>query len=111
MRRLNELGIKDPAKFDEYVLKEINNSLAYHKDSPFHTEYIGLHKDIPEDIVKKITRHELEHAVQKVLRRPGEFNPTTNETFVKEGLTEIDDILDDLDFSGTPSENTNIFSN
>jgi hypothetical protein len=104
MKRLKALGITDPVKFDDYVLKEINNSLAYHKDSPFHREYIGLHKDMPGDIAKKITRHELEHAVQRVLRRPGEFNPTTNETLLNPGLTEIDDILNDLDFVGTPSE-------
>lgn len=102
-KRLKALGISNPEKFDDYVLKEIENSIAYHKDSPFHTEYIGLHKDIPENIVKKITRHELEHAVQRVLRRPGEFNTITNETTKQEGLTEIDDILEGLEFKGTPT--------
>lgn len=102
-KRLKALGISNPEKFDDYVLKEIENSIAYHKDSPFHTEYIGLHKDIPENIVKKITRHELEHAVQRVLRRPGEFNTITNETTKQQGLTEIDDILEGLEFKGTPT--------
>jgi hypothetical protein len=107
LRRLKELGINDVNKFDDLVLKEINNEIAYFTDNPFTGEHIALHKDIPARFTKKITRHELEHAVQRVLNRPTEviqraFRP--DEIVSQGGLTEIDDILSDLDFVGTPSE-------
>jgi len=107
LRRLKDLGINDVNKFDDLVLKEIDNEIAYFTDNPFTGEHIALHKDMPADITKKITRHELEHAVQRVLGRPHEFikRPFKKEELISRGgLTEIDDILENLDFVGTPSE-------
>lgn len=89
LKRLGELGINDPKYFEDLVLKEIQHEAGY-----FTTvggqPIIALHKDIPESIVKNITRHEIEHAVQRALLGPV-------------GTTEIDEMLKGITLKGTPN--------
>jgi hypothetical protein len=104
-RRLNALGISNPHIFEGLVIKEMQNELGYF-DSNSGLEYMALHKDIPEEIAAKITRHELEHAVQRALGRksiPDPNNPRIPWLAKPAGTTEIDDILGNLTFKGKPS--------
>ena len=104
-RRLKALGITNPHIFEGLVIKEIQNELAYFNPN-FGVEYMALHKDIPEAIAAKITRHEIEHAVQKAVGRlqiPDPLYPRLPWKAKPAGTTEIDDILGNLTFKGKPS--------
>lgn len=101
VRRLEALGINDPRAFRDLVIKELDNELAYYMEGPFIGEYIGLHKDMPERVAKKITRHELEHVVQKAYRRS--TNKYGFSKLADDYLTDIDKELTKLTLRGTPS--------
>jgi hypothetical protein len=104
-RRLKELGISNPHIFEGLVIKEMQNELGYF-NSNSGLEFMALHKDIPEEIAAKITRHELEHAVQRALGRksiPDPNNPRIPWLAKPANTTEIDDILGNLTFKGKPS--------
>ena len=101
VRRLEALGINDPRAFRDLVIKELDNELAYYMEGPFIGEYIGLHKDMPERVAKKITRHELEHVVQKAYRVS--LNKYGLNKLSDDYLTDIDKELTKLTLKGTPS--------
>ena len=105
-QRLKDLGITNPHIFEGLVLKEMQNEIGYFNPN-MGIEYLAIHKDMPEAIAAKITRHELEHAVQKALSRQAILDPDrpiSGALLQKPGITEIDDILENLTFKGTPTE-------
>jgi hypothetical protein len=70
---------------NELKLKADPETRAYYTSS-MGGPYIGLHPELPTELVKPIVRHEIEHAVQKG------------------ATTEVDDILSNLELKKTPKD-------
>jgi hypothetical protein len=91
LKRLGELGINDPKYFEDLILKEIQHELGYFTEVGGNP-MIALHAGMPAEITKKITRHEIEHAVQRAIIKSGQ-----------EPISEIDYMLNGLTLKGTPN--------
>ena len=86
LNRLNNLGIKDKTFLDNLKIVEDNNKFGY-----FWRDKIALNSKLPD--FKKITRHEIEHAVQE-----------SNEMISGKPTTEIDDLLKNLELKNNPEK-------
>lgn len=91
LKRLGELGINDPKYFEDLILKEIQHELGYFTEVGGNP-MIALHAGMPAEIAKNITRHEIEHAVQRAIIKSGQ-----------EPISEIDYMLNGLTLKGTPN--------
>lgn len=91
LKRLGELGINDPKYFEDLVLKEIQHELGYFTEVGGQP-MIALHTGMPAEIAKNITRHEIEHAVQRAIIKNGQ-----------QPFSEIDYMLNGLTLKGTPN--------
>ncbi len=91
LKRLGDLGINDPKYFEDLVLKEIQHELGYFTEVGGQP-MIALHAGMPAEIAKNITRHEIEHAVQRAIIKNGQ-----------QPFSEIDYMLNGLTLKGTPN--------
>ena len=112
-KRLKDLGITNTRILDNLKIVEDKNTLAH-----YWLEQIGIHPNLPE--VKKVTRHEVEHAVRDAVSDSKWkqysldkmnfkylFNSKAKRTAIKEAekqTTEIDDILSGLELIKTPEK-------
>jgi hypothetical protein len=86
LNRLNNLGIKDKTLLDNLKVVEDNNKFGY-----FWRDKIGLNSKLPE--FKRVTRHEIEHAVQE-----------NSEMFSGKPTTKIDNLLSNIELKNNPEK-------
>ena len=111
-RRLKELGITEKYVFDKLKIVGDENTLGH-----YWLNKIGLHPKLPE--VKRVTRHEIEHAVQDAYTRSRlneafkfKWTDLLGKTKKSERLseaskkitTDIDESLKGLELRRTPQE-------
>jgi hypothetical protein len=110
-RRAKELGVNVDYLNDAKILED-NTKYGYAQNNT-----IGLHKDLPNDVIKTVTRHEIEHIVKNAIQNQEMRNaakwynnlPFTNNSakrlkILNTHTTPIDDVLSELELRRTPND-------
>jgi len=110
IRRAKELGA-DTDYLDKLKLLEDNTTYGYSEG-----QNIGLHKNLPKEVIKSVTRHEIEHGVKNAIqesnmKKAGKWyknlpfmnNSAEKMKALNTNTTPIDDILLELELRNQPS--------